>query len=125
MAVSANGAAGWGMPPMGSASTPSAMNGWGLGQFGTPSQSTTPLSPQQTQQIQSTTAAMQQPMPQYTAPAASPQQTAMLQGLMGSGGGGQYLPSGSSIPGAVGPTSVNGMPLNPMGPTSVGGMPLG
>jgi hypothetical protein len=115
MAVNANGAAGWGMPPMGSASTPSAMNGWGLGQFGQPSQSITPLSPQQTQQIQQTTAAMQQPgMTQPAAPAT--QQNAMMQALMNPGGGGGVFANsptyggGNVFTGANGGNAANPLP---------------
>ena len=53
--------------------------GWSLGQLGAPSQSTmAPMSPSQMQQIQATTAAMQQP----TAP-ISPQQQTMMSGLFG------------------------------------------
>jgi hypothetical protein len=64
--------------------------GWALGQLGTPTQSTMPLSPQQAQQIQHTTAAMQQPMP----PPATQQQTAMMSGLFGPQGNmGQNLGS--------------------------------
>ena len=103
-------------------------SGWMLGQFGAPSQSTMPLSPQQTAQIQNTTAAMQQPM-QQTPDFQQPwtQQNQMLKGLMGGGAGqapGTFVPTGGQIPGALGPTSVNGAPIS-MGPMSVGGAPLG
>ena len=65
-------------------------SGWTLGQLGTPTQSTMPLSPQQVQQIQHTTAAMQQPM----SPPATQQQTAMMSGLFGPQGNmGQNLGS--------------------------------
>lgn len=96
--------------------------GWALGPLGQPSQSTTqPMpTPAQVSSIQQATAAMAQP----AQPAATQQQNSMLSGLFG-GSSPQYLPSGSSIPGAVGPTSVNGMPLNAMGPTSINGLPLG
>ena len=66
--------------------------GWGMGAFappfGTPSQSTMPLSPAQTQNIQNTTAMMaQQPMAQpQPAMSANPQQNTMMQGLMNFGG---------------------------------------
>lgn len=63
-----------------------APGGWGLTPVGMPSQSTAPMSPQQAAAIRQTTAAMSSPtMPQYTPP-ASPQQNAMLQGLMNFGG---------------------------------------
>jgi hypothetical protein len=60
------------------------MAGWGITPIGAGSQSFSPLSPQQAQQIQRTTAAMS--MPQYTPPPTNPQQNQMMQSLMNFGG---------------------------------------
>jgi hypothetical protein len=63
--------------------------GWSMTPFGTPSQSTMQLSPQQAAQIQHITAAMQQQQPP-----ASPQQQQMMSGLFGPQGSlGQNLGS--------------------------------
>ena len=57
-------------------------SGWSMTPIGTAAPSTVSLSPQQAQQIQHVTAAMQQQAP--TAPPASPQQQQMMNGLFGS-----------------------------------------
>jgi hypothetical protein len=49
------------------------LGGWNLGQFGMPSQSTMPLSPQQVQQIHAMTSAMQQPAQQQPSGMFGPQ----------------------------------------------------
>jgi hypothetical protein len=103
--------------------TDPSTGGWALGPIGTPSQSTmAPMTPAQVAQIQQQTAAMAQPM----SPASTTQQNSMFNGLFGSGGFGgnpAYLPPGSSIPGAVGPTSVGGAPIMPnTAPATSGGL---